>query len=88
MAESRSGGNEGVVPAPRSWIGVALSPAIVRRSLRVALVVGTLLVVINYSDRALAGALGPVDWAKMLLTYCVPYGVATYAAVQAIRSSR
>jgi drug/metabolite transporter (DMT)-like permease len=60
----------------------------VHRSLRVAAVVGTLLVAINYSDRALAGALGPGDWAKMLLTYCVPYGVAMYAAVQALRSPR
>jgi hypothetical protein len=50
--------------------------------------VGTLLVAINYSDRALAGTLGPSDWAKMVLTYFVPYGVATYAAVQAIRQAR
>lgn len=73
---------------PRSWIAAACQPGIVRRSLRVAAVVGTLLVAINYGDRALAGALGPADWAKMLLTYCVPYGVATYAAVQALRSGR
>lgn len=56
-----------------------------RRSLRVAAVVGTLLVAIHHGDRALAGTLAPGDWAKMLLTYCVPYGVATFAAVQAIR---
>lgn len=79
---------EVAAPAPRSWIATAREPAIVRRSARVAAVVGTLLVVLNYSDRAVAGALGPADWAKMLLTYCVPYGVATYAAVQAIRSRR
>ncbi len=53
----------------------------------VAAVVGTLLVAINYSDRALAGALGPADWVKMILTYFVPYGVATYAAVDAIRQA-
>jgi hypothetical protein len=70
------------------WIATACEPWIVRRSLRVAAVVGTLLVLINYSDRALAGVLGSADWAKMLLTYCVPYGVATYAAVQALRSGR
>jgi len=72
----------------RSWLSTACDPVVVRRSARVALVVGTLLVAINYSDRALAGALGSGDWAKMLLTYCVPYGVATYATVQAIRSGR
>ena len=75
-------------PRRRSWIAAACEPAVVHRSLRVAAVVGTLLVAINYSDRALAGALGPSDWGKILLTYCVPYGVATYAAVQAMREGR
>jgi hypothetical protein len=79
---------EALFPTRRSWIATACEPAVVRRSIRVAAVVGTLLVAINYGDRALAGALGPVDWAKMALTYLVPYGVATYAAVQAIRRAR
>jgi len=74
-------------PTHRSWIATARDPAVVRRSLRVAVLVGTLLVAINYSDRALAGALGPADWVKIILTYFVPYGVATYAAVQAIRQA-
>jgi hypothetical protein len=75
-------------PTHRSWIATACEPAVVRRSLRVAALVGTLLVAINYSDRGLAGTLGPADWAKMVLTYLVPYGVATYAAVQAIRQAK
>jgi len=74
--------------SPRSWVAAARDPAVVRRSVRVALVVGTLLVSINYGDRALAGRLGCADWVKMFLTYLVPYGVATYAAVQALRSDR
>ncbi len=49
---------------------------------------GTLLVAINYGERALAGTLGPADWVKMVFTYLVPYGVATYAAVQAIRRAK
>ncbi len=77
--------SEAPLPTCRSWIATACEPAVVRRSIRVAAVVGTLLVAINYSDRVLAGTLGPADWAKMVLTYFVPYGVATYAAVQAIR---
>lgn len=81
---------EGQAPIrqPRRWISIACEPGVVLRSLRVAAVVGTLLVAIHYSDRALAGALGPSDWAKILLTYCVPYGVATYAAVQTMRQTR
>jgi len=73
--------------AARDWIGLAARRSIVLSSLRVAAVVGTLLVALNYGDRAVAGSLGPADWVKMVLTYLVPYGVATYAAVQATRGS-
>jgi len=73
-------------PGPRpSWLATALRRDVVARSLRVALVVGTLLVAINYTDRVLAGRIGAIDLLKMGLTYLVPYGVATYAAVQALR---
>ena len=43
--------------------------------------VGTILVAINYFDRIRAGALTDIDYVKMLLTYCVPYCVSTYASV-------
>jgi len=45
----------------------------------VALVVGTVLNVINQGDAMLAG--GPIDWTKLLLTFAVPYCVSTYGAV-------
>ena len=70
----------------KAWLLVALRPDIVRRSRKVALVVGTLLVTINYGDRLLAGTIGQVDVIKMLLTYCVPYCVSTWAAVGATRA--
>jgi len=85
MEEAPTRETEALVPAPRSWLATAREGSVVRRSLRVAAVVGTLLVAIHYGDRALTGGLGARDWAKILLTYGVPYGVATYAAVQAIR---
>lgn len=78
-APTRQGSSEG------SWIGLALQRTVVLRSLRVAAVVGTLLVTINHGDRLWSGTLLPLDWVKMALTYLVPYGVATYAAVQALR---
>lgn len=53
------------------------------RSLRVAAVVGTLLVAINHGDRMVHGELDFGAYLKMGLTYLVPYGVATYAAVSA-----
>ena len=64
------------------WIATALRPAVVRRSLGVALVVGTLLVAINQGDRLIAGE--GLDLAKALLTFLVPYCVATYGAVSAL----
>jgi len=65
-----------------TFLTVAINPGVVRRSFRVALVVGTLLVAINQGDRIFSGQ--APDWIKMFLTYCVPYCVATYGAVSAI----
>lgn len=67
-----------------SWLTIARAPATVHRSLRVAMVVGSILVVINHGDRIVAGTLGPLEFVKIGLTYCVPYCVATYAAVSAL----
>ncbi|MGD9711398.1 MAG: nitrate/nitrite transporter NrtS [Thermomicrobiales bacterium] len=50
-----------------------------RRSFLVALIVGTILNLINQGD-ALFGD-GRVNWAKIVLTFAVPYCVATYGAV-------
>lgn len=57
----------------------ALSDGLPRRSFFVALVVGSVLNLINQGD-ALLGAM-PVNWLKMTLTYFVPYAVCTYGAV-------
>lgn len=50
-----------------------------RRSLLVALVVGSILNLINQGD-ALLG-LTSINWLKIGLTYLVPYAVSTYGAV-------
>ena len=57
----------------------AVSDGVPRRSLYAALVVGTVLNLINQGD-ALIGSV-PIDWLKLILTYCVPYAVCTYGAV-------
>jgi hypothetical protein len=44
-----------------------------------AIVVGTILNLINQGDALFAGR--RLDWLKMALTYIVPYCVATYGAV-------
>jgi hypothetical protein len=57
----------------------ALSDGVPRRSLVVALIVGTILNLINQGDALVDGL--PIDVVKLLLTYLVPYCVATYGAV-------
>lgn len=59
----------------------AVADGVPRRSLYVALVVGTILNVINQGDAIFD--LGSVNWLKVLLTYFVPYAVCTYGAVSA-----
>ena len=57
----------------------------VRRSLTVALVVGTALNLINQGDAIASGHL-PVLW-KLALTYFVPFAVASYGSYAALRAS-
>ena len=59
----------------------AVSEAVPRRSFYVALVVGTILNLINQGDSILGA--GSVDWLKLVMTYFVPYAVCTYGAVSA-----
>ncbi len=49
------------------------------RSFWVAIVVGTILNLINQGDALLGAAV--VNWTKMTLTYFVPYAVSTYGAI-------
>ena len=57
----------------------------VRRSLVVALVIGTVLNTINQGPEIFTGH-WPVWW-KVLLTYFVPFAVASYGSYAAFRSS-
>ncbi len=56
-----------------------IAPGVPRRSLAAAVVVGTLLNLINQGDALFSGR--RLDWLKVVLTYIVPYCVATYGAV-------
>ena len=69
-------------PNKRFFI-LARSPQVVARALKVALVVGTALTLINQGDRLIAG-MAP-NWIKMVLTYLIPYCVSTHGAVSALR---
>jgi len=60
------------------WL-CCISDGVPKRSLVVALVVGTILNLINQGDALFAGA--RLNLTKLFLTFAVPYAVATYGAV-------
>lgn len=71
----------------KEWLMIAIQRDIVLRGLKVAAIVGTILVAINQGDLILYGQLDTSAAWKILLTYLVPYCVATYGGVSAIRAS-
>ena len=73
--------------AHQSFLALATSSTVVRRALKVALVVGTLLALINHTDAILNSSFGAKNWIQVLLTYLVPYAVATYSAVNALQDN-
>ena len=66
-----------------SFLQAATQKKTLLTSLRVALVVGTILGLINYGDRIfLHQNMATVDWVKLGITYLVPFCVATYGAAR------
>lgn len=72
----------------RDWLKLALRRDIRRRGLKVGLIVGTILTIINQGDFILSGVITLGLLGKVTLTFCVPYCVSTYAAVDAIRRNQ
>jgi len=64
-----------------SWMSIATRSEVVNRSLKVAVLIGTILVAINQGDALLSGAITPQLMWKIPLTYIVPYLVSTHASV-------
>lgn len=69
-----------------SFISLAFSREVVSRAFNVALLVGTLLALINHGEKIISLTLSSEDFVKVVFTYLVPYGVSTWSAVQAIKS--
>lgn len=63
--------------ARKSFWAAAGERDTVMRALKVAAIVGLILILINQIDVLLAGHLPPI-W-KIVLTFCVPYSVSTYS---------
>ncbi|NNC72138.1 MAG: nitrate/nitrite transporter NrtS [Sphingomonadaceae bacterium] len=66
-----------------SFASLLRAPVTVRRALKVAAIVGTLLIAINQGDVLLAGEM-PALW-KIALTYFVPYIVSSYSTAALLR---
>ena len=69
-----------------SFLSLALSRPVVMSAVKVALVVGTLLALINHYDKLATMNFQRSDIFKILLTYLVPYGVSTWSAVKALQA--
>lgn len=54
---------------------------IVHRSCRIALVVGSILALINHGDKLIAWQMTSLDWSKLMMTYLVPFSVSCYASL-------
>jgi hypothetical protein len=61
--------------------------AAVRRSLVIALGVGSTIIILHHGDVLLAGAITPQVVVKMLVTPCVPFCVSFYGAYAAYRNA-
>ena len=69
----------------QSFLNLALRKSVIRRAIKIALIVGCLLALINHGDRIIFQDMKSVDWVKILLTFCVPYCVSTISSVLAIK---
>ncbi|MFG1360108.1 MULTISPECIES: nitrate/nitrite transporter NrtS [Xanthobacter] len=63
----------------RRFLSYSIDAGVPHRSLMVAVVVGSILNLINQGDAIFGG--GTISWSKIGLTFLVPYCVATFGAV-------
>lgn len=69
----------------REALGVCSHPAHLRRTIRIAIVVGTILFVINQLQVVLDGKATAGTWLRVTLTYLVPFCVSNYGVLVATR---
>ncbi|MEP7704915.1 nitrate/nitrite transporter NrtS [Paraglaciecola sp. 25GB23A] len=64
------------------WFMLAIEIETLKRSIKVAVIVGTILMLINHGDILLYGDIEVHHLLKIVLTYLVPYLVSTYSSVE------
>lgn len=93
MDDARAPGGRGLYcrfetadgPVVKAQLAAILHPPLVKTAAKTALVVGVILSLINHGDALLSGRITAGLVFEMLLTFAVPYGVATYGAVSMAR---
>lgn len=65
----------------RLIVDIASEKKTLLRAVKIAIIVGTILNLINQGDKLISLAFEHVHLPKMLLTYCVPFCVSMYTAV-------
>ncbi len=71
--------------SPRPLIAYCLERPTLLFSIKMALVVGTLLAVINHGQAIVTGHFTSDRLLSLLLTYCVPFAVSLYSQIQGKR---
>ncbi len=72
---------------PASFMSIATSPSVVKRSLSIAAIVGLILATLNHGDRILAGNVDTTLLIRIGLTFFVPFCVSTYSSFLAVRGN-
>ena len=67
------------------FIKIALLKEVVFMALKMSLIVGSVLALINHSDVIFEGTLTRVNVYQIILTFLVPYSVSTYSSVKTIQ---
>lgn len=68
------------------FLDLALRPKVMKAALKISLIVGTILVMINHGNAILNLDIQTERLIQIGLTYLVPYCVSTYSAVKAIQN--
>ena len=61
--------------SPREALGICFRREHLRKTLKIAFVVGTILTLINQADVIVRGDATTITWIKAGLNYCVPFVV-------------
>ena len=89
MGESRNPESAGIAvwATPREALRVACLPTTLRRTLVIAVIVGTLLSIVNQADVIIHGDATAVTWIRVSVNYLVPFCVSTAGFLGACRAS-